>query len=45
MIQVRQTLFSLSDTHYYHCINRCVRRTFLCGENHSSDHSYEHRKE
>ncbi len=45
MTQARQTLISLSDTPYYHCINRCVRRAFLCGEDHSSGHSYEHRKE
>ncbi len=45
MTQARQTLISLSDTPYYHCINRCVRRAFLCGEDHASGHSYEHRKE
>ncbi len=45
MTQGRQTLISLSDTPYYHCINRYVRRAILCGEDRSSGHNYEHRKE
>ncbi len=32
MTQSRDSLISLSDTPYCHCIFRCVRRTFLCGE-------------
>ena len=28
----------------YHCIQRCVRRSFLCGEDSVSGKSYEHRK-
>ena len=32
MRQSRSSLISLVDTPYYHCICRCVRRAFLCGE-------------
>ncbi len=45
MTQARRNLISLSDTPYYHCVNRCVRRAFLCGEDRQSGRSYEHRKQ
>jgi REP element-mobilizing transposase RayT len=44
MAQKRSSLISLSDTCYYHCVSRCVRRSFLCGMDAYSGQSYEHRR-
>ena len=41
----RSQQISLSDTPYYHCISRCVRRTFLCGIDRSNNKDYSHRKQ
>jgi putative transposase len=43
MPKARKSQISLSDTPYYHCISRCVRRAFLCGEEQGK--SYEHRRQ
>ena len=40
----RESQVDLSVTPYYHCIGRCVRRAFLCGEDEYSGENYDHRK-
>ena len=39
MTMARKEIVDLQVTRYYHCISRCVRRAFLCGE------GFEHRKQ
>ncbi|MBQ0721734.1 MAG: transposase, partial [Gammaproteobacteria bacterium] len=38
MTKARSQQVSLEATPYYHCVSRCVRRAFLCGD------SFEHRR-
>ena len=45
MPKSRASQISLVDTPYYHCVSRCVRRAFLCGEDKLSGKSYEHRRQ
>ncbi|MCE2596392.1 transposase [Motilimonas cestriensis] len=40
----RGQLICPESTPYYHVISRCVRRAFLCGIDHYTQQSYEHRK-
>lgn len=44
MTRAREQIISLEATPYYHCISRCVRRAFLCGEDSLTGKNYEHRK-
>jgi len=45
MPKPRYSQVSLESTPYYHCVSRCVRRAFLCGEDAVSTRSYEHRRQ
>ena len=45
MPQPRASQIDTSATPYYHCISRCVRRAFLCGEDKYSGINYEHRRQ
>ncbi len=44
MTTARRQLIDAESTPFYHVINRCVRRAFLCGEDAVSGRSYEHRR-
>jgi REP element-mobilizing transposase RayT len=45
MTQSRKAVVSANEFGVYHCISRCVRRAFLCGEDSYSGNNYEHRRE
>ncbi len=44
MTRSRREQVRVSSTPYYHCISRCVRRAFLCGEDVVTGKSFDHRK-
>lgn len=44
MTKPRTCHVSIEETPYYHCVSRCVRRAFLCGEDRQSGENFEHRR-
>lgn len=45
MTIARKQIIHPSVSRYYHCIARCVRHSFLCGEDRVTGQNYDHRKE
>jgi REP element-mobilizing transposase RayT len=45
MPQPRYRLVDTQATPFYHCVSRCVRRTFLCGYDQASRKNFDHRKQ
>jgi REP element-mobilizing transposase RayT len=44
MATPRYAQISLDETPWYHVVSRCVRRAYLCGADHITGQSYEHRR-
>jgi len=44
MTTARSNQIDLNATPYYHCMTRCVRRSFLCGVDKDTGKDYSHRK-
>jgi REP element-mobilizing transposase RayT len=45
MTYARRQLIPLGSPGTFHCVSRCVRRAFLCGQDHYSGRSFEHRRQ
>ncbi|MEO0444208.1 MAG: transposase [Pseudomonadota bacterium] len=45
MTRPRKELVSVESTPYYHIVSCCVRRTFLCGYDATTNTCYEHRRQ
>ena len=41
----RKDMVAEGEVGIYHCVNRCVRRAWLCGEDSLTQRSYDHRKQ
>ncbi|WP_163392974.1 transposase [Enterovibrio norvegicus] len=44
MTKARTAQINVDATPYYHCISRCVRRSFLCGYDNEQGKNFEHRR-
>ena len=44
MTTARKTQISLDDSTWYHCVARCVRRAYLCGDDFHSGKNFDHRR-
>ena len=44
MTQPRRQLVDPTQAQFFHLINRCVRRSWLCGRDHYTSKDFEHRK-
>ncbi len=44
MTTARSAIAPPGASGYYHCVSRCVRRTFLCGFDKATGQSFEHRR-
>ena len=45
MTYARSILVPSGSPGTYHCVSRCVRRAWLCGEDRESGRSYQHRRQ